>query len=76
MTRHLLVVELDRRRHRVEQLARDQGGVLGLGQVLDQQRELVTSETGDGVGLAQTLGQPVGHDREQAIAGAVARADR
>ena len=71
--RDLLIIELNWRRYGVEQLAGDQGGVLGLGQVLDQQRELVAAEPGDGVGLAQAFGEPPPHDGEQAIAGAVSQ---
>ena len=63
-----------RRRHGVEQLARDQRGVLGLGQVLDQDRELVAAQARDGVGLAQALAQALAHEREQAVAGDVAEA--
>ncbi len=67
--RDLLVVDRRRRRHRVEQLAGDQSGVLGLGQVLDQDRELVAAEARHGVGLAQAAAETLGHDRQQAIAG-------
>ena len=63
-----------RRRHRVEQLAGDQRGVLGLGEVLDQDRELVAAQPRDRVGLAQAVAEPLRHDRQQAVAGAMAEA--
>ena len=67
-------VDRHRRHHRIEQLARHQPGMLGLGQVLDHQRELVTAEPRHRVGLAQTAAQAHAHDRQQPVAGDVAQA--
>ena len=48
--------------------------MLGLGQILDQDGELVAAQPRDGIGLPQAAGETLGHDRQQAVAGDVAEA--
>jgi hypothetical protein len=67
-------VDRHRRHHRIEQLARHQAGMLGLGQVLDHQGELVAAEPRHRVGLAQTAAKTHAHDRQQPVAGDVPEA--
>ena len=76
--RHLAAVEPDRRRHRLQQLAGDQRGVVRPRQVLHQHRELVAAEPGHGVGGAHPAAQPLAHGAEQGVPGEVAHlvADR
>jgi hypothetical protein len=68
----LMAVDRDRRRYAVQHLARNQPGVLALGEVLDDERVLVAPQPRHGVGLAQPLDQTAGADLEQAVAGDVA----
>ena len=48
--------------------------IAGRRSVLEQHRELVAAEAGGGVAGAQAAPEPVGHDAEQLVAGAVAEA--
>ena len=56
----------------VEDLGGDHGGVLGLGDIVEQEHELVAAQPGDRVRLAALALQPAGHLDEQGVADIVA----
>ena len=59
-----------------ERLQDPVAGLVDLGRVhvLEQQRELVAAEPGDGVALPHTAGEPLGHVDQHRVAGGVAEA--
>jgi len=63
--------EDDRRAHRGDEAVGDPPGVLGAGQVVEEDRELVAAEAGDGVVRAQLVGQAGADRRQQQVAGLV-----
>jgi hypothetical protein len=70
----LAFAKLERLLKRIQEPLRGAGGVARLAELLQQDRELVSAEAGDGVGRAQAFAEPLGDEDQKPIAGPVAEA--